>query len=1225
MAPFSRLFASLLPALLPVIGFGQLNGSYTVGSGGNYTTLAAAITALQTNGVSGPVFMNILSGTYTGTWTVNAIPGTSATNRVVFRSQALDSMAVTLSTPGNGPVISMDACSYVSFERITAQALVYAGRITNGASDCGFRNCRLFATSTSFSYAVSSNNMAITRPFVHNNVLTATSRGVAFNAPVGSEIIDADVRNNVVTMATGSGIALNQFNGAHVEGNRITSTGTSITAYIDGISLDAGTGVVRVLRNDITWGIGSAGIRLESVVPLLADPPLVANNMIRKTGGGAAGTDITVTGSDNVILRHNSAWAAAAFRCVSLTNSDNLVIEGNVFQANTGACLNTQTSTWSIIDRNVYYSTTGTPILIPPVTNYTLAAWQALGRDLNSVYADPLFVSTTDLHLQATSPAISFGALPTPLSVDFDGAVRSQPLGTRPDAGADERPEGCTGFTGTYTIGPAVGNNFASFGAAIMAMANCGLTGPVTFLVQSGTYAEQVRLPAITGNSVTNTITFRSQALDSAAVLVQWPSSTTSTNDWVLRMDGADHVTVDRITFERTGTSTYGSVVNFNSTVGTPGSQHTRLTNCRLISGTGSFAVLLGSAPNGDEDSVVVHRTRFQGGSSGLQWNATTDNDRLRASENIFVGQGFQAISMSVRDRGFVVRDNVITITAATGVGITIGNSTAGFDVYRNRVTSNYHACYFPGGVNTSLGGDPRLYNNTFRAAQFGLLVLGGTGGINGLRIDNNSIYGGLNAVSFSTGTTAVASFRNNALVSPAVVLNRAVNTVSMAVASHNALLRTTAGPIAYWTANQNTMAALQSASGQFASSIVANPLFFDQVNGDLHAYAMELDAAGTPITYVTGDVDGQARSGTTPDIGADEFQPQLWAEALNTCSAADAITSTGSGTDQWIYKDRKVVARFNDNGQLLGTVQLNVFLNSGPVRTSDMGQHYLDRNWHVVTQNTITSSASLRLFFSVAEFIPFAVADPLVTVLSDAGVAHYAGTNENCLETDNPGGQAWTGMYPVTAGTEARITAAGGTRYVTAGISSDGELYVTGQGQVLPVELITFRVERINDQEVRLDWSTATEHNNAGFEVWRMIDGEDGFTEVGWVDGMGNSQQVVDYVFTDQNRTSEMSYYQLRQVDKDGSAEYSPVVAVSGSQSPITWSLAPNPAHDRFEVQGAPDGVQSVSLLDGAGRLLRQWTTPAELGLSGVLPGVYIVQVEQGSGEVEQRRLVVQ
>lgn len=1199
-----------------------LFGTYPVGPSANaiFPTMASAVSALVSCGVSGPVVMAIESGTYTANVSVPAIPGTSAVNTVVFRSAALDSTAVVLNT-GSGPKVELNGCSHVSFTHITATATVYAVRIVNGAADCGFSNCRLVTTHATSGLGVSNNNTVITRPFVHRNVIVASSQGILFNVPAGSYVEGVDVRANQVTVSASSSGAIDviRSNGVHVEGNSVISTGTATATYTDAIGLSDGIGAVKVLANDITWSLGSSCVRLEPFSTLPLDPPVIANNMLRKTAGAVQSACITLTGANGTILRHNSMRASAAFRCLSSSACSNLILEGNAMQADAAPCMSLQTTTYASIDRNIYFNSTGTPFFVPPATNISMAAWQALGRDANGLNMDPLFVSATDLHLQPTSPAIALGPLPSPLVTDFDGEGRAQPAGDRPDAGADERPEGCTTFNGIYTIGTAPGSDFGSFKHAVLAMANCGINGPVTFLVQSGTYAEQFTLPPIPGNSAANTITFRSAALDSAAVLVQWPSSAAATSDWVVRMDGADHVTFDRITLERTGSANYGTVLTFNSTAGSAGSQYTSLTSCRLLSGTGAFSVLITSPANGDEDSVVVQRCRLQGGWKGLVWSATTDNDRLRVEENVFTGQSFAALQLDVRDRAFLVRRNTINMTGPTGVGIQVGASNAGFEIGANRVRSTaYHGLVFSGDITASLGGQRLVVNNMITGGQYGVLVSGGTG-LSDMRMDNNSVFGTVTGVYFGAGTIQLASFRNNALSSQGLALYRGATT-TLALADHVLLHRSTAGPIAYWGANQNTLAALQAASGLFSSSVVADPLFFDLANGDLHAYAMELDGAGTPLASVLRDHDGQLRHATTPDIGADEFQPQLWADALSTCAAADPITSTGSGTDRWIYKDRKVLARFNDNGQNLGTVQLNVFLNNGPVRTSDLGQHYLDRNWHLVTQNAISSSATIRLFFSGAEFAPYAAADPLVTGLTDAGTAHYVGVNENCLETDNPAGQQWTGMFPVSNGTEPRINATGGTLYVTPVITNDGELYVTGLGQVLPVELLTFTGERVNERDVLLMWATANEHNNAGFEVWRMNEGEADFAEVGWMDGAGDAQQRTDYAFTDANAAERTSYYKLKQVDSDGRSTWSPVVAVGGGGRGPELVAFPNPATEWLMLEGLPEDEWRIDLLDASGRSVRTWIGVAQIaGLDDLPRGMYNLVV---SSEHDRRSL---
>jgi hypothetical protein len=86
-----------------------------------------------------------------------------------------------------------------------------------------------------------------------------------------------------------------------------------------------------------------------------------------------------------------------------------------------------------------------------------------------------------------------------------------------------------------------------------------------------------------------------------------------------------------------------------------------------------------------------------------------------------------------------------------------------------------------------------------------------------------------------------------------------------------------------------------------------------------------------------------------------------------------------------------------------------------------------------------------------------------------------------------------------------------------------------------------------INNSTVQLNWSTATELNNQGFEIERAIGSPDDFVTVGFVSGKGNSTEINYYAFSDKpeiNGNHEL-FYRLKQVDFDGTFSYSPVVNV--------------------------------------------------------------------------------
>ncbi|QOJ28446.1 MAG: T9SS type A sorting domain-containing protein [Ignavibacteriales bacterium] len=99
------------------------------------------------------------------------------------------------------------------------------------------------------------------------------------------------------------------------------------------------------------------------------------------------------------------------------------------------------------------------------------------------------------------------------------------------------------------------------------------------------------------------------------------------------------------------------------------------------------------------------------------------------------------------------------------------------------------------------------------------------------------------------------------------------------------------------------------------------------------------------------------------------------------------------------------------------------------------------------------------------------------------------------------------------------------------------------------PVELTSFNGKVVNGK-INLNWNTATEVNNYGFEVERAkaVSGSQNvqFAKVGFVEGNGNSNSPKSYSFTDANVTAGKYIYRLKQIDTDGQFEYSQEIEVS-------------------------------------------------------------------------------
>lgn len=92
-----------------------------------------------------------------------------------------------------------------------------------------------------------------------------------------------------------------------------------------------------------------------------------------------------------------------------------------------------------------------------------------------------------------------------------------------------------------------------------------------------------------------------------------------------------------------------------------------------------------------------------------------------------------------------------------------------------------------------------------------------------------------------------------------------------------------------------------------------------------------------------------------------------------------------------------------------------------------------------------------------------------------------------------------------------------------------------------LPVELTQFIVQSVNNV-VTLNWTTATELNNQGFDIERNYDNGYWY-KVGFVPGSGNSYVPIHYSFIDNPTLSGTYQYRLKQIDLDGTVEYSEIV----------------------------------------------------------------------------------
>ncbi len=196
----------------------------------------------------------------------------------------------------------------------------------------------------------------------------------------------------------------------------------------------------------------------------------------------------------------------------------------------------------------------------------------------------------------------------------------------------------------------------------------------------------------------------------------------------------------------------------------------------------------------------------------------------------------------------------------------------------------------------------------------------------------------------------------------------------------------------------------------------------------------------------------------------------------------------------------------------------------------------------------------------------------------------------------------------------------------------------------VLPVELNDFRATALTSA-IRLDWQTATELNNDGFNVERREAGEESWNDITFVKGAGTSNQVRDYSHVDQAVETGTTYqYRLRQQDLDGTLSYSDVReariegVTTGTAVNELGVNTPNPATSTTAIDFtvAESGLVTIEISDVYGNVVRTINAEARGGNqtsvnwdltdaegAPVANGTYIYKLI-GNGFTQSRKMTV-
>lgn len=445
----------------------QLNGTYTIGSstGADYADFASALVELNTCGIDGPTIFNVETGTYNEQVLLDAVPGVSATNTLVFQPDPGNTGPVEVTYAGTAAadnyVLKLNNMSYTTVRGITWSAtganFAKVVDMTGGGEfiivEDNILNGKPAANSSSHNFDIISNNT--TAANVYNNCTFFRNElnggsfaiylyGVDVNTREYNNVIDS----NIVNGNTWSGISVNYQDSVKVRGNYINTGNTNATTY--GIySLNNTSALITGNQVYAKGTSTSYGLWSEDAVGTASKPTLIANNMVGALDNTGTATGLYVFDNSYTDVYHNSvlvnsgsstAGRALYLNLTSSTTGDNVKVVNNSF-INTGGGLaveittNASTGYINQMDYNNLYSS-GTGLGVFAGTNIAdLAAWiTGSSLDANSVSGDPVYVNSEDLHALGNANN-NVGTPIAEVPTDIENEVRSS---TAPDIGADE-------------------------------------------------------------------------------------------------------------------------------------------------------------------------------------------------------------------------------------------------------------------------------------------------------------------------------------------------------------------------------------------------------------------------------------------------------------------------------------------------------------------------------------------------------------------------------------------------------------------------------------------------------------------------------------------------------------------------------------------------------------------------------------------------------------------
>lgn len=395
-----------------------------------------------------------------------------------------------------------------------------------------------------------------------------------------------------------------------------------------------------------------------------------------------------------------------------------------------------------------------------------------------------------------------------------------------------------------------------------------------------------------------------------------------------------------------------------------------------------------------------------------------------------------------------------------------------------------------------------------------------------------------------------------------------------------------------------------------------------------------------------------------------------------NGCSATDQVdvilptAGTALGNDNesatclvnqngWIHfyhSSGRLLASINSLGQDLGNVSVTSYVdvtnasvpacsNSNPIYNTSVMQ----RHWVITPSIQPSTPVQIRLPYSSAEFSSLTGISTLnanpnddVFIPADVKLNKYSGPlNVNASALDNcsgAGGSGGTTQHnPTASGVATAYSTVGSAYYSEFSIPGFSEFWLNGNlsASPLPVELVSFNANCLENGSIDVSWVTASEHNASHYVVDKSVEGTTWAT-VATVQAAGNSTTTLNYSLNDAERKEGDVYYRLTQYDVDGKNKvYDPIsIDCSTDITKSTIVTYPNPSSNSFYVElnaVNAEGFVILSIIDVHGSVVSSRSIEVKKGLTvisiddlTVSPGMYYISVQSENDKFELVKHIV-